>query len=109
EEQVADPDLLHEQFLEHLELLGRVLGLVSASGADDQERADEDARRDETDSNRFHGRLLSWSWLTCTHRSKSIPGPRCAGGGPGCRCPRTPHRRPPPRRCPSATSRPRSP
>src|SRR5438874_998127 len=66
EEQVADPHLLHEHFLERLELLGRVLVLVSASGADDQERADEDARRDETDSNRFHGRLLSGWGLTCT-------------------------------------------
>src|SRR2546428_10862461 len=83
EEQVADPRLLHEQFLEHLELLGRVLVLVSASGSDDQERADDDARRDETDTNRFHGRLLSGWGLTCTRRSTSIPGPRCGGGGPG--------------------------
>src|SRR5438132_2960660 len=108
EEQIADPHLLHEHFLERLQLLGRVLVLVGASGADDQERADEDARRDETDSNRFHGRLLSGWGLTCTRRSSSIPGPRCGGGGSGSRCPRTPNRRAPPRRCPSATSRTRS-
>src|SRR3989475_12904280 len=78
EEQVAHPHLLHEELLEHLELLGRVLVLVSAGGSDDQERADDDARRDQTVSDHFHGRLLG---LICTPRNRAIPGPRSEGGG----------------------------
>src|SRR2546430_15871311 len=61
----------HEHFLECLELLGSVFGFVSTSRRDDQERADEDARRDETVSDHFlHGRLLSRGLLV-----RAVVGP----------------------------------
>src|SRR5439155_10236409 len=82
EEEVADPYLIQEYFLECLELLRGVLVLVRASGGDDQNRAEDGARRDETLSHRLHGCLLPVR-LTCKRRSKAIPGPRGGDGRSG--------------------------